>query len=91
MVGQRATGLGGFWAHRDGTAMNSPLKSAPDATHAIAIVGGGIAGLALALGLHRHGIGCRIYEAAPQIAERNGSQIRASQNSICLDGCLVWF
>ena len=35
----------------------------------IAIVGGGIAGLALALGLHRHGISARIYEAAPEIAE----------------------
>ena len=35
----------------------------------IAIVGGGIAGLALALGLHRHGIAARVYEAAPQIAE----------------------
>lgn len=35
----------------------------------IAIVGGGIAGLALALGLHRHGISARVYEAAPKIAE----------------------
>ena len=35
----------------------------------IAIVGGGIAGLALALGLHRHGIAARVYEAAPEIAE----------------------
>lgn len=35
----------------------------------IAIVGGGIAGLALALGLHRHGIKARVYEAAPEIAE----------------------
>ena len=35
----------------------------------IAIVGGGIAGLALALGLHRHGIYARVYEAAPEIAE----------------------
>ena len=35
----------------------------------IAIVGGGIAGLALALGLHRHGISAKIYEAAPQMAE----------------------
>lgn len=41
--------------------MTSPLR--------IAIVGGGIAGLALALGLHRHGIAARIYEAAPEIAE----------------------
>lgn len=35
----------------------------------IAIVGGGIAGLGLALGLHRHGIRARVYEAAPEIAE----------------------
>lgn len=35
----------------------------------IAIVGGGIAGLALALGLHRHGIKARVFEAAPEIAE----------------------
>ena len=35
----------------------------------IAIVGGGIAGLALALGLHRHGILARVYEAAPEITE----------------------
>ena len=35
----------------------------------IAIVGGGIAGLALALGLHRHGITAQVYEAAPEIAE----------------------
>ncbi len=35
----------------------------------IAIVGGGIAGLALALGLHRHGVAARVYEAAPEIAE----------------------
>ena len=37
--------------------------------HNIAIVGGGIAGLALALGLHRHGIRAKVYEAAPEIAE----------------------
>ena len=35
----------------------------------IAIVGGGIAGLALALGLHRHGIYAQVYEAAPEITE----------------------
>src|SRR5262245_679683 len=35
----------------------------------IAIVGGGIAGLALALNLHRRGIACRVYEAAPDIKE----------------------
>ena len=41
--------------------MEKPLR--------IAVVGGGIAGLALALGLHRHGIAARVYEAAPTIAE----------------------
>lgn len=35
----------------------------------IAIVGGGIAGLALALGLHQHGIAATVYEVAPEIAE----------------------
>ena len=41
--------------------MEKPLR--------IAVVGGGIAGLALALGLHRHGIAARVYEAAPEIGE----------------------
>jgi 5-methylphenazine-1-carboxylate 1-monooxygenase len=35
----------------------------------VAIIGGGIAGFALALGLHRHGIVPFIYEAAPEIKE----------------------
>jgi 2-polyprenyl-6-methoxyphenol hydroxylase-like FAD-dependent oxidoreductase len=35
----------------------------------IAIIGGGIAGLSLALNLHRHGIACRVYERAPEIKE----------------------
>ena len=33
----------------------------------VIIVGGGIGGLTLALMLHERGIGCRVYEAAPQI------------------------
>ncbi|APZ50660.1 flavin-dependent oxidoreductase [Salipiger abyssi] len=33
----------------------------------VAIVGGGIGGLALALFLHQRGIGCRVYEAIPEI------------------------
>jgi 2-polyprenyl-6-methoxyphenol hydroxylase-like FAD-dependent oxidoreductase len=33
----------------------------------VAIVGGGICGLSLALNLHRRGIECRIYERAPEI------------------------
>jgi 2-polyprenyl-6-methoxyphenol hydroxylase-like FAD-dependent oxidoreductase len=35
----------------------------------IAIIGGGIAGLSLALNLHRHGIACRVYERAPEMKE----------------------
>jgi 5-methylphenazine-1-carboxylate 1-monooxygenase len=35
----------------------------------IAIVGGGIGGLALALGLHQRGIVCDVYEAAPEVKE----------------------
>lgn len=35
----------------------------------IAIVGGGIAGLAFALGLHRHGIQATVYDAAPEFRE----------------------
>jgi 2-polyprenyl-6-methoxyphenol hydroxylase-like FAD-dependent oxidoreductase len=35
----------------------------------IAIVGGGIGGLALALNLHRRGIACEVYEGAPEVKE----------------------
>ncbi|MDP3824619.1 MAG: flavin-dependent oxidoreductase [Burkholderiales bacterium] len=35
----------------------------------IAVVGGGIGGLSLALSLHRHGLDCDVYEAAPEIRE----------------------
>ena len=35
----------------------------------IAIVGGGICGLSLALNLHARGIACRVYEAAPELKE----------------------
>jgi len=35
----------------------------------IAVVGGGIGGLALALGLHQRGIACDVYESAPEVKE----------------------
>jgi 2-polyprenyl-6-methoxyphenol hydroxylase-like FAD-dependent oxidoreductase len=39
----------------------------PDQTDQIAIAGGGIGGLALALQLEERGIDCRVYEAAPEL------------------------
>lgn len=38
-------------------------------TTRVAIVGGGIAGLSLALNLHQRGIDCTVYESAPEIKE----------------------
>lgn len=35
----------------------------------IAIIGGGIGGLALALGLHQRGLACEVFEQAPQVRE----------------------
>jgi 2-polyprenyl-6-methoxyphenol hydroxylase-like FAD-dependent oxidoreductase len=35
----------------------------------VAIVGGGIVGLALALNLHKRGISCRVFEAVPDVKE----------------------
>ena len=35
----------------------------------VIIIGGGIAGLALGLGLKRRGIACRVYESAPEVKE----------------------
>ena len=35
----------------------------------IAIVGGGIGGLALALALHQRGLACRVYESAAEVKE----------------------
>ena len=35
----------------------------------IAIVGGGIGGLTLALALQQRGLSCRVYESAPEVKE----------------------
>ncbi|HEX3536631.1 MAG TPA: flavin-dependent oxidoreductase [Stellaceae bacterium] len=35
----------------------------------IAIIGGGIVGLGLALNLHRHGLSCHVYETVPEVKE----------------------
>lgn len=36
---------------------------------AIAIIGGGIGGLSLALALHQQGVACEVYEAVPEVGE----------------------
>ncbi len=38
-------------------------------TATVAIIGGGIAGLALALNLEKRGVSCRVFESAPEIKE----------------------
>ena len=40
-----------------------------DPSAPVAIVGGGIAGLALALGLHSRGLPCDVYESVPEVRE----------------------
>ena len=49
--------------------MNTQSISSYSKNINIAIVGGGIAGLALALGLKRKGLSCEIYESVPEIKE----------------------
>jgi 5-methylphenazine-1-carboxylate 1-monooxygenase len=53
-----------LWAAEGAWAMDRQQPAAN-----VAIVGGGIAGLALALNLHKRGIGCRVFEAATELRE----------------------
>ncbi|KAF2731853.1 mannitol 1-phosphate dehydrogenase [Polyplosphaeria fusca] len=47
----------------------APARYANHAAHPIAIVGGGLGGLALAIGLLKHGVNIHIYEAAAEFSE----------------------
>ncbi len=49
--------------------MATPSISSDSKNITVAIVGGGIAGLALALGLKRKGLSCEVYESVPEIKE----------------------
>ena len=45
------------------------MRTLPQQDINIAIVGGGVGGLALALHLHQRGIACHVFEAVPQVRE----------------------
>ncbi|KAH7401156.1 mannitol 1-phosphate dehydrogenase [Phaeosphaeria sp. MPI-PUGE-AT-0046c] len=61
--------------------MNEDLTFKNHPTLPIAIVGGGLCGLALAIGLVKHGINVRIYESAPVFSEI-GAGVAFGINSI---------
>lgn len=48
--------------------MTTPIENKPQ-TCKIAVVGGGIAGLAFALALHQQGLSCDVYESVPDVKE----------------------
>ena len=49
--------------------MPTASSNGPHSTTRIAIVGGGVVGLSLALALHQKGIACQVYESVPQVKE----------------------
>src|ERR1700680_2279170 len=56
-----------LWTGRVWRIMSEARRSSRETAVDVIIIGGGIGGLTLALALHRAGIACRIYEAAPEI------------------------
>lgn len=47
----------------------------------IAIIGGGISGITLAVALYKRGVGCTVYEAAPELTETRGA-VPISRNAL---------
>lgn len=65
-------------------SMNGPMVTAPAAgAPRIAVVGGGIGGLAAAGFLHRAGLSCSVYEQAPELTEV-GAGLVAAPNAVRL-------
>lgn len=64
--------------------MSSPIKSN------IAIIGGGLASLTLALSLHQRGISCVIYEARPEDATTPGALMLSPNSLRILDNLGVY-
>src|SRR4051794_40522783 len=61
--------LAGWPKARQGCFRRKTLPSGADMKPEVAIIGGGICGLALALNLHRRGIAARVYETSPEVKE----------------------
>ncbi|KAL1635034.1 hypothetical protein SLS58_010429 [Diplodia intermedia] len=64
--------------------MSSPIKSN------IAIIGGGLASLTLALSLHHRGIPCTIYEARPESASTPGALMLSPNSLRILDSLSIY-
>ncbi|KAF7198111.1 Dual O-methyltransferase/FAD-dependent monooxygenase CTB3 [Pseudocercospora fuligena] len=58
------------------------METVPTTNRLILIIGAGVAGLALAQGLHKHGIPFRIYERYPQSSTAHGHRFRCSHLAV---------
>lgn len=58
----------------------------------LAIIGGGISGITLAIALYKRGVSCTVYEAAPELIETRGA-VPISRNALCamehIDRCVL--
>lgn len=63
-------------------SQTSNNQSAVTEETTVAICGGGLAGLAVAIGLERNGIKCRVYERAPQLRSASQGMLALQPNGL---------